>query len=149
MKKVLIVAIPVAVVALLLATLPSFGFGRGHRHHGMMKEFIMYKVDKLAEDLNLNSAQQARWDTFKKDLETSIEQRKGKREEIHETVKKELAKDNPDLTKVTPLVHGQIDSTAQFAHDMVNRVNELFSDLSPEQKKILSDKIMEMHDHAD
>jgi Spy/CpxP family protein refolding chaperone len=149
MKKVLIVAIPVAVVALLLATLPSFGFGRGHRHHGMMKEFIMYKIDKLAEDLNLNSTQQARWDTFKKDLESSIEQRKGKREEIHNLVKQELAKDNPDFTKVTPLVHGQIDSTAQFAHDMVNRVNELFSDLSPEQKKILSDKIMEMHDHAE
>lgn len=149
MKKILIVAIPVAVVAILLATLPSFGFGRGHRHHGMMKEFIMYKIDKIAEDLNLNSAQQARWDAFKKDLETSIQTRKGKREEIHEMVKKELAKDNPDFTKVTPLVHGQIDSTAQFAHDLVNRVNELFSDLSPEQKKILSDKIMEMHDHAD
>jgi Spy/CpxP family protein refolding chaperone len=149
MKKVLIVAIPVAVLALLLATLPSFGFGRGHRHHGMMKEFIMYKIDKLAGDLNLSSAQQARWDTFKKDLESSIEQRKGKREEIHNIVKQELAKANPDFTKVTPLVHGQIDSTAQFAHDMVNRVNELFSDLSPEQKKKLSDKIMEMHDHAE
>jgi Spy/CpxP family protein refolding chaperone len=149
MKKVLIVAIPVTVVALLLATLPSFGFGRGHRHHGMMKEFIMYKIDKLAEDLNLNSTQQARWDTFKKDLESSIEQRKGKREEIHNIVNQELAKDNPDFTKVTPLVHGQIDSTAQFAHDLVNRVNELFSDLSPEQKKILSERIMEMHDHKD
>lgn len=147
MKKVLLVAIPVAVVALLLATLPSFGFGRGHRHHGMMKEFIMYKIDKLADDLNLNSAQQARWETFKKDLESSIEQRKGKREEIHNIVKNELAKDNPDFTKVTPLVHGQIDSTAQFAHDLVNRVNELFSDLSPEQKKVLSERIMEMHDH--
>jgi len=140
------VAIPIAVVALLLATLPSFGFGRGHRQHGMMKDFIMYKIDRLAGDLDLNSAQQARWDTFKKDLETTIEQRKGKREEIHNTVKKELAKDNPDFTKVTPLVHGQIDSTAQFAHDMVNRVNELFSDLSPEQKRKLSERIMEMHE---
>jgi Spy/CpxP family protein refolding chaperone len=145
MKKVLFVAIPVAVIALLLATLPSFGFGRGHRHHGMMKDFIMFKLDRLAGDLDLNSAQQARWDTFKKDLESSIEERKGKREEIHNVVKKELAKDNPDLTKITPLIHGQIDSTSQFAHDMVNRVNELFSDLSPEQKRKLSEKIMEMH----
>lgn len=147
MKKVLIVAIPVAVIALLLATLPSFGFGRGHRHHEMMKDFIMYKIDRLAEDLNLNSTQQAQWDTFKKDLETSIEQNKGKRKEIHDIVKTELSKDNPDFTKVTPLVHGQIDSTAQFAHDIVNRTNELLSDLSPEQKKILTERIMEMHDH--
>jgi Spy/CpxP family protein refolding chaperone len=148
MKKVLIVAIPVAVLALLLATLPSFGFGRGHGHHGMMKDFIMFKIDSLAGDLDLNSAQQTRWNTFKKDLETSIEERKGKREEIHNVVKEELSKDNPDFTKITPLIHGQIDSTSQFAHDMVNRVNELFSDLSPEQKRKLTEKIMEMHgDH--
>jgi len=149
MKKVLIIAIPVVIVVLLLATLPSFGFGRGHRHHGMMKDFILYKIDRVAEDLDLNSAQQAKWDTFKRDLENSIEQRKGKREEIHNLVKEELAKNNPDFTKITPLVHGQIDSTSQFAHDLVNRVNELFSDLSPEQKRKLSERIMEMHDHHD
>ncbi len=150
MKKILMIAIPVAVVALLLATLPSFGFGRGgHGHHGMMKEFIMFKIDRLAGDLDLNSAQQTRWDTFKKDLEASIEKRKGSKQEIHDLVKKELAKDNPDLTKITPLIHGQIDSTSQFAHDVVNRVNELFSDLSPEQKRKLSERIMEMHDHKD
>src|SRR5687767_12360836 len=101
MKKILMIAIPVVVVVLLLATLPSFGFGR-HRHHGMMKDFIFYRIDKLAGDLDLNAAQQAKWDTFKKDLENSIEQRKGKRQEIHDTVKQELEKSNPDFTKITP-----------------------------------------------
>ena len=82
-------------------------------------------------------------------LETTIQQRKGKKQEIHDLVKKELAKDNPDLTKITPLIHGQIDSTSQFAHDLVNRVNELFSDLSPEQKRKFAERINEMHDNHD
>ena len=147
MKKLLVIGIPVGLVVLLITTL-AFGFGRG-RHHGMMKDFVFYKIDKLADDLDLNAAQQAKWDTFKKDLENSIEQRKDKRKEIHQTVKEEMEKSNPDFTKVTPLIHGQIDSTAQFAHDTVNRINELLVDLTPEQKQKLSERIMEMHDHHD
>ena len=147
MKKVLMIGIPVGVVALLLTTF-AFGFAK-HRHHGMMKDFMLYRIDKLADDLDLNAAQQAKWDVFKKDLENSIDQRKSKRQEIHEVVKQELEKSNPDFTKITPMVHGQIDSTAQFAHDLLNRVNELLVDLSPEQKRKLSEQIMEMHDHQD
>lgn len=147
MKKLLIIGIPVVAVALLVTTL-AYGFGR-HRHHGMMKDFMMYKIDRLAEDLNLNAAQQSQWDTFKKDLENSIDQRKGKKEEIHNMLQQELEKSNPDFAKITPLVHSQIDSTAQFAHDLVNRVNELLVDLSPEQKQKLSQRIMELHDHRD
>ncbi len=147
MKKVLLIGIPVGVVALLITTF-AFGFGR-HRHHGMMKDFVMYRIDKLADDLDLNASQQAKWDTFKKDLESSIEQRKDKRKEIHDVVKAELEKSNPDFTKITPMVHTQIDSTAQFAHDLVNRVNELLVDLTPEQKQKISERIMELHDHHD
>jgi len=145
MKKVLMIGIPVAVIALLLVALPSFGYGRMHRHHGMMKDFMFYKIDKLSQDLNLNPAQQAKWDTFKKDLENNMEQRQEKRKEIHELAKQELEKSNPDFSKVTPLIHDQIDSGAQFAHDMVNRVNELVTDLTPEQKQILSKQILELH----
>jgi Spy/CpxP family protein refolding chaperone len=145
MKKALKIGIPVAVIALLVVAIPLFAYGRMHRHHGMMKDFMMYKIDKLAEDLKLNPAQQAKWDIFKKDLEGSIEQRMDKRKEIHQIVEQELAKSNPDFSKVTPLIHGQIDSTAQFAHEMVNRIGELVTDLTPEQKQILSKEIEEMH----
>jgi hypothetical protein len=144
-KKVLMIGIPVVVLGLVVTTL-AFGFGR-HRHGGMMKDFMMYKIDKLAEDLNLNPAQQAKWDTFKKDLATTMDQRKGDRDDIHNVVKQELEKSDPDFTKIAPLVHGQIDSTAQFAHELVNRINELLVDLSPEQKRKLSERIMELHDH--
>jgi Spy/CpxP family protein refolding chaperone len=144
-KKVLIIGLPVLLTGLLISTL-AFGFGR-HRGHGMMKDFVMYKIDKVAEDLELNSAQQARWDTFKKDLASTIDQRKDRRKEIHDAVKQELEKSNPDFAKISPLVHGQIDSTAQLAHDLVNRINELLVDLTPEQKRKLSERIMELHEH--
>ena len=145
MKKALMIGIPILVVALLIVAIPTFGLARMHRHSGMMKDFMLYKIDKLEKDLNLNAAQQAKWDTFKNDLSKSIDQRMDKRKEIHEMVEQELAKSNPDFTKVSPLIHGQIDSTAQFAHDMVNRIGELVQDLTPEQKQILTKQIEELH----
>ena len=140
------IGIPVALTVLLFATLPSFGFGRMmHGHHGMMKDFVFYEMDKVAKDLNLNAAQQAQFDNFKKDLSTNIDQRQEKREEIHGLVRQELEKSNPDFSKITPMIHTQIDSTAQFAHDTVNRLNEFLANLTPEQKQILAKKIEQFH----
>lgn len=150
MKKILLIAIPVVIVVVVLVALPSFGFGPMHgRHDGMMKDFMFYRMDKLADDLQLNASQRARWDTFKRDLESSIDQRRDGRKEIHKIAEQELAKENPDFSKITPLVHGQIDTTAQFAHDTVNRVNELLSDLTPEQKQKIAQHLKEMHDRHD
>ena len=146
MKKVLKIGIPVAAIAVVLVALPLFGFGRMmHRHHAMMKDFVFYQMDKVAKDMNLNASQQAQFDNLKRDLEANIDQRQGKREEIHELVKQELDKSNPDFSRITPLIHGQIDSTAQFAHDTVNRLNEFLAGLTPEQKQILAKKIEELH----
>ena len=64
-------------------------------------------------------------------------------------MKSELEKGNPDINKVTGIIHGRIDDHAQLAHQMVDRIAELYSDLTPEQRKLLISKIEEMHDHED
>jgi Spy/CpxP family protein refolding chaperone len=146
MKKTLLIGIPLALTVLLVVTLPSFGLGRMmHRHHGMMKDFVFYQIDKVAKDLNLNASQQAQFDNLKKDISDKIDQRQEKRAEIHELVQQELTKSNPDFSRITPMIHTQIDSTAQFAHDTVNRLNEFMANLTPEQKQILAKKIEEFH----
>jgi Spy/CpxP family protein refolding chaperone len=146
MKKTLLIGIPLALTVLLLVTLPSFGFGRMmHGHHGMMKDFMFYQMDRVAKELNLNASQQAQFDNFKKDLASNIDQRQEKRQEIHDLVRQELDKNNPDFSKITPMIHTQIDSTAEFAHDTVNRLNEFLATLTPEQKQILAKRIEEFH----
>ena len=150
MKKLLLIGAPVGLVVLLLAaySFGSGGFGHGH-HHGMMKDFVLWKLERIGKDLNLNPAQQAKWDTFQRDLVTNIDDRMGKRKDIHETVKSELEKGTPDISKVTGIIHGQIDDRAQLVHQMVDRIAEIYSDLSPEQRKLLIDKIEQMHDRED
>jgi Spy/CpxP family protein refolding chaperone len=152
MKKLWLLLIPVGLAAIFFSAqaVQSFGF-RGHRH-GMAKEFLEYRLDKLSKELNLNENQKAKLDTFKADIETVMDQRKEKHEEIHQIVKEELSKDNPDFNKIRPIIDEQIDSMAQIAHQFVGKIDEFYADLTPEQKKLLRDHIvekMEDHDHWD
>ena len=147
MKKLLIIGIPVSVIALFFAAY-SFGFGSGHsRPHGMMKDFMLWKMERISKELSLNPSQQAKWDAFQRDLISNIDDRMGSRKEIHETVKAELAKG--DVNKAKGIIHGQIDDRAQLAHQMVDRIAELYDDLTPEQRNLLLDKIEQMHQRED
>lgn len=145
MKKTLMIGIPILLVAGLLAA-GAYGF-REHRH-GMAKDFLEYKLDRLSKELDLNPAQQAQLDRVKQDVEAKIDARMQKRVEIHKLVKDELSKSNPDLDKIKPVIDQQIDEMAQFGHDIVGQIDEFYSQLTPEQKKKLSDHILErMSEH--
>ena len=145
MKKILIIAVPIALLAILLTAGAVQSFGRHSHGHGMMKDFLFYKLDKVGEELKLNPSQQAKMDTFKRDLEAVFDERSDKRKEVHETITAEMQKENPDVNKISALVHQQIDERAQLAHDLTNRVSELYQDLSPEQRKLLSEMLDRMH----
>lgn len=147
MKKILIVAVPVGILAVFLFATVGFSQGRGHHGHrgphGMMKDFMLFKLDRLSKELNLNPSQQAKWDAFANDLEANMEERFSKRRDVHRQIHEELTKEDPDVNKVKALIHSQIDEHARTAHSMADRVLELYSDLNPEQKKLVSEHIAE------
>ena len=155
-RKLLWLAIPVGIVAILFGAraAQSYGGFHGGFHHrdGMAKDFLEYRLDKLGKELNLNDEQKAKLDTFKQDMETAMDQRRETHDQIHQMVKDELSKDNPDFDKIRPMIDQQIDAVAQSAHDFVGRVGDFYKDLTPEQKKLLKDHLMERmggHDHGE
>src|SRR4029079_18370936 len=154
-RKLLWLMIPVGIIAVFFGAhaAQSYGYhGFHHRGGSMGKEFLEYRLDKLSKELNLNDEQKAKLDTFKQDLENTMDQKREKHEEIHKMVKEELSKDNADFEKIRPMIDQQIDSVAQSAHEFVGRVGDFYNDLTPDQKKILKEHIMERmggHDHED
>src|SRR5262245_16212663 len=112
MKKFLFIGIPIVVAMLLVVAYaaPSFGWGRSHSADA--HDFMMYRLDRLSKTLNLDTAQQAKMEGFKTDLNTMMQARQENRENIRKAIASELSKDNPDINKVTPLIDQQIDQTA-------------------------------------
>jgi len=142
MKKFLLIGIPIVVAMLLVVAYaaPSFGWSRSHSTDA--RDFMMYRLDRLSKALNLDAAQQAKLDGFKNDMTAMMQTRQTNRENIRKAIATELSKDNPDINKVTPLIDQQIDQSALAAHDMVSKVSDLYSNLSPEQKKLLADEML-------
>lgn len=152
MKKILMFAIPgVLVVAGLLFfahSAQSFGFKGPMHRPSVMKDFILFRIDQMGKDLNLNPDQQTRFDALKSNVESMIDERMEKRKSIHDLVRDELQTSSPDLAKVAPLIDEQIDGTAQSAHQLVQQFTEFYNTLTPDQRKTLSEKILErMPDH--
>ena len=119
-KKLLWLLVPFGIVAVVFGAraAQSYGFHGFHHHGGMAKDFLEYRLDKLSKELNLNDEQKAKLDSFKTDMENAMDQRKEKHDEIHQMVKEELSKDNPDFAKIQPMIDQQIDAFAQSAHGL-------------------------------
>jgi Spy/CpxP family protein refolding chaperone len=143
MKKVLWIMIPIGLVALLFTAHLARSQGFHGHHGGMVKDFMMYRLDKLSKQLNLDAAQQAKMDSLKQDLSSIMDQRRTGHEQVHKAIKAELAKDNPDMTKIQPMIDQQIDDMAQAHHQIVARFIEFYGQLKPEQKKVVADHLTE------
>lgn len=152
-RKLWLLVIPIGLGAVLWGAHAAQSFGGfGGHHRGMGKEFLEYKLEKLSKELALDEKQKAKLDTFKGDIEAAMDQGRERRKEVHNLVKQEFAKENPDFNSIRPLIDQQIDATAQMAHQFVGRIGEFYNELTPEQKKKLRDHIaekMEEHGHFD
>lgn len=144
MKKTWFVAIPVALVAVLITAgaADTLGFG-SHGRRSVIRDFLLFKIERVSHRLKLDPDQQATLEAFKKDLELMLDENREKRREGRDLLREELRKDNPDASKISALIHERIDNRARMAHHLTNRMNELFENLTPEQKKILSEIILE------
>ena len=146
-KKILLLAVPVAVIALLWTAHLALSYG-GHRHGGgMMGEFMIFRLERMAKDLNLDASQQAKLDGLKQDIKNIMDQRMEKGKGVHATIQQELSKPNPDFSKITPLIDQQIDDRAAIAHQMNGRVGEFLQSLTPAQKKQVADHFMQHMQH--
>ncbi|HSP07366.1 MAG TPA: Spy/CpxP family protein refolding chaperone [Acidobacteriota bacterium] len=148
MKKILMIGVPIILVAGLLGA-GAYGF-RAHRHT-MSKDFLEYRLDKLSKELDLTPAQQSQLDQIKQTVESKMDARMQKSSDIHKLIQDELSKDNPNLDKIRPLIDQRIDDMAQFGHEIVGQIDQFYNQLTPDQKKKLSDHIRERmadHEHA-
>ena len=148
MKKILMFAIPgllvIGCLVFFARTAQSHGFG-GHGS-GMMGEFMIFRLEHMAKDLNLTPDQQAKLDTIKQGMSANWSTGMQKRQATHDTIQQELQKDNPDFSGViAPLLDAQIDARAQNAHQMVQQFSDFFNSLTADQKKTLATQALQHH----
>jgi len=124
-RKTLLVASGALVICLsLIAAASAFHkAGRGVLRQEMT-DYMLYRLDKAAETLQLDAAQQAGFAKLKARLLAQMEQTRTSRDQAHEKMLAELNTAEPDLRAAADVVSGGMQT---FQDSMNASMNELLS----------------------
>jgi protein CpxP len=120
---------------------PCRGFHRGFHpgfHNKDFSEFILQRLDKRVEALNLSEAQKEKYKEIKGKLETRLKEHIDDRKRLMEEIQTEMKKEEPDVKVLSESVKKRIKRFSGFMEGNLDLFIEFYETLDKEQK----DKIM-------
>jgi Spy/CpxP family protein refolding chaperone len=126
---------------LVAARGPCRGFHRGFYpglHDKDVLEFILWRLDKRVEGLNLSEAQKGKYEEMKEKLETRFIEHRDDRKRFMEELQTAIKKEDPDVKALSESVKKRIERFSGFMEGNLDLFVEFYDTLDKEQK----DKIM-------
>ena len=120
---------------------PCGGFDRGFHpgfHNKDFSEFILWRLDKRVEELDLSEAQKGKYEETKGKIETQLNDGMDDRKRLVEELQIEINKENPDVKVLAESVKKRIKRIAAFMEGNLDLFVEFYENLDEEQK----DRIM-------
>jgi Spy/CpxP family protein refolding chaperone len=110
------------------------GFHPGH-HKKDFSEFILWRLDKRVEELNLSEAQKAKYEEMKGKLETRFKEHGKERKRWMEELQTAMNKQDPDVKLLSESVKKRIERFSGFMEGNVDLFVEFYENLDQEQKE--------------
>ena len=140
MTKVLVkVSMALAALALLGGALQATA--ANHRPDG--PGFMMGRLAKLHDQLKLTPEQDGLWRQAEAKTRDSMKQMREAHGKMHEALKRELAKSEPDFAAVAAISDEGEEQRLQARHEMRDLWLKVYAGLSPEQKTMVRDFMRE------
>ena len=112
----------------------SWGKGFHSRFHSEdIADFISWKMDRHAKDLNLNDNQRQEYEKVKDQVKASVTEAMERRKEFHRMMYEEINKENPDLNNVASLARERL----QKMPEIIGKNLDLFMDF---YNRVLTDE---------
>ena len=128
-------------LGLVAARGPCRGFHRGFHpglHDKDVLEFILWRLDKKVEGLNLSEAQKGKYEEMKRKIETRSIEHRNDRKRLMEELQTAMNKENPDVKVLSESVKKRIKRFSGFMEGNLDLFVEFYETLDKEQK----DKVM-------
>ncbi|MBI5585421.1 MAG: hypothetical protein HY892_16545 [Deltaproteobacteria bacterium] len=126
------------------------GFHSGF-HQKEVAEFILWRMDKTAQKLNLNADQKVRYEELKNNitsrLSAGFEERRQMRARVHE----EMNKENPDVQGLVEAAKTRINDFSGFLSKNLDLLADFYDSLNVDQKRLINTEIRERiaaHNHS-
>ena len=129
----------IAAVALIGAGGAAVAQPYGHGHHGGGD--VVMAIAALKGQLNLNTSQQAMWDSVVAQGKAARESARGAMQNVHDTLTAELAKAEPDLAAVSAAADAARAAAEQSHRQVRDAWLNLYSTFTPDQKAVVKSAI--------
>jgi Spy/CpxP family protein refolding chaperone len=151
-KKYLIVGSIVLLIVvfagfgLVAARGPCMGFHRGFHpgfHHKDVSEFILWRLDKGVEELNLSQAQKGKYREMKGRLETRLKEHREDRKSFIEELQAAMNKENPDVRVLSESLKTRMERFSGFMEGNLDLFVEFYDILDQDQKEKIRTTVRE------
>jgi Spy/CpxP family protein refolding chaperone len=123
---------------LVAACGPCRGFHRGFHpglHNKDFSEFILWRLDKRVEELNLSEAQKGKYEEMKGKLETRFKEHRDDRKRWMEELQTAMKKEDPDVKVLSESVKKRMKRFSGFMEGNLDLFVEFYETLDQEQKE--------------
>ena len=147
-KKYFIVGSIVLLIALFTAfgLVACRGFHRGFHpglRHKDFPEFVLWRLDKRVEGLNLSEAQKGKYKEMKGKIETRLKEHREDRKKWMEGLQAAMNKEDPDVKALSESVKKRIERFSGFMEGNLDLFVQFYETLDQEQKEKIMAKIRE------
>ncbi len=133
---------------------PGRGFGPIDRHgfhkRGMppfmqkeISSFMLWRLDKGVNILDLSEAQEKEYSNFRSKLEKTIDDGIKTKMEFRQHAFSEFDKENPDLAIITGKIQTDIELMSDLVSENLTLFNNFYNSLDGKQKRTITEKIKE------
>ena len=126
---------------LVAARGPYRGFHGGFHpglHHKDVSEFILWRLDKGVEGLNLSELQKGKYEEMKRKLEGRFKEHREDRKRWMEELQTAMNKEDPDVKVLSESIKKRMERFSDFMEGNLDLFVEFYENLDQEQK----DRIM-------
>ena len=137
-------------VGLVAAWGPGRCFDRGFHpgfHNKDFSDFILWRLDKKMEDLNLTDLQKEKFEEIKGKIGSQINEGIADRKSMIEEFHAEINKKNTDVKALAGKIKKKIDEISEFMHENLDLIVEFYETLDDTQKDKVLDSIRERMEH--
>jgi hypothetical protein len=123
---------------LVAARGPCSGFHRGFRpgfHHKDVPEFVLWRLDKGVEELNLSEVQKDKYEEMKGRLETRFKEHREDRKGFMEELQTAMNKEDPDVKGLCESLKTRMKRLSGFMEGNLDLFVEFYETLDKGQKE--------------
>ncbi len=112
-------------------------------HHQDMADFILWKMDKKAKELNLTAAQKAKYEAIRGNFKGHLFEFHTEHQKMKDQFHQEINKENPDIKWLITSTKTKLNELSGFMNKNLDLLLDFYGSLDNRQKAMINNEIRE------